>query len=137
MVTELTTCSLTAVGSNATSDLRFFMWGCYPASLRNIDGSTQVPARAWNNAWRDTWGLPPPVKLEVAIYPLQCWCDVNPNPINWTEIFTKQLFGYFLPESTFLFYIILPIRVCNSQGCTISRRSKISRSYWCTFDYPW
>ena len=25
------------------------IWGSYPASLRNIDGSTQMPTRAWNN----------------------------------------------------------------------------------------
>jgi hypothetical protein len=40
------------------------MWGSYPASLRNVGGSTQVPVRAWNNARKGTWGLPPPVKLE-------------------------------------------------------------------------
>ena len=33
----------------------YFMW---------IDSSTQVPARAWNNVRRGTWGLPPTVKLE-------------------------------------------------------------------------
>ena len=27
-------------------------------------GSTKVPACAWNNAQRGTWGLPPPGKLE-------------------------------------------------------------------------
>jgi hypothetical protein len=40
------------------------MGGSYPASLRNVGGSTQVPVRAWNNARKGTWGLPPPVKLE-------------------------------------------------------------------------
>jgi hypothetical protein len=35
-----------------------------PASLRNVGGSTQVPVRAWNNARKGTWGLPPPVKLD-------------------------------------------------------------------------
>jgi hypothetical protein len=40
------------------------MWGSYPASLQNVGGSTQVPVRAWNNARKATWGLPPPVKLE-------------------------------------------------------------------------
>ena len=33
-------------------------------SLWNISGSTQVTARAWNNARRGTWGLPQSVKLE-------------------------------------------------------------------------
>jgi hypothetical protein len=40
-----------------------FMWGSYPASLWNVGGSTQVSFRAWN-AWKGTWGLPQPVKLE-------------------------------------------------------------------------
>jgi hypothetical protein len=40
------------------------MWGSYPASLRNVGGSTQVPVREWNNARKGTWGLPPPVKLK-------------------------------------------------------------------------
>ena len=35
-----------------------------PFSLRNVGGSTHVSVCAWNNAWRVTWGLPPPVKLE-------------------------------------------------------------------------
>jgi hypothetical protein len=40
------------------------VWGSYPASLRNVGGSTQAPVRAWNNARKGTWGLPQPVKLE-------------------------------------------------------------------------
>ena len=40
------------------------MWGSYPASLWNLGGSTQMFARAWNNAQRDTLGFPPPVKQE-------------------------------------------------------------------------
>jgi hypothetical protein len=40
------------------------MWRSYPASLRNVGGSTQVPVRAWNNARKGIWGLPSPVKLE-------------------------------------------------------------------------
>jgi hypothetical protein len=40
------------------------MWGSYPSSLRNVGGSTQVLVRAWNNARKGTWGIPPPVKLE-------------------------------------------------------------------------
>jgi hypothetical protein len=30
----------------------------------NVGGSTQVPVRAWNNAWKGIWSHPPPVKLE-------------------------------------------------------------------------
>ena len=35
---------VTAVGPNPDSDLRFFR--SYPAGLRNVGGSTRVPARA-------------------------------------------------------------------------------------------
>jgi hypothetical protein len=49
---------------SCTDTLDSFMWGSYPASLRNVGGSTQVPVRAWNNARKGTWGPPPPVKLE-------------------------------------------------------------------------
>jgi hypothetical protein len=34
------------------------MWGSYPASLQNVDGSTHVPVRAWNNARKGIQGLP-------------------------------------------------------------------------------
>jgi hypothetical protein len=54
----------TAVFRIPTRILESFMWGCYQASLRNICGSTQVSVRAWNNARKGTWGLPPPVNLE-------------------------------------------------------------------------
>jgi hypothetical protein len=47
-----------------TGTLDSFMWGSYPASLRNVGGSTQVPVRAWKNARKGTWGLPPPVTPE-------------------------------------------------------------------------
>jgi hypothetical protein len=43
-----------------TGTLDSFMCGSYPASLRNIGGSTKVPVRAR----RGTWGLPSPVKLK-------------------------------------------------------------------------
>ena len=44
--------------------LETFMWWSYPASLQNVNGSTQVPTHAWNNAQRGIWGLPPSGKLE-------------------------------------------------------------------------
>jgi hypothetical protein len=47
-----------------TGTLDCFMWGSYPASLRNVSVSTQVPVCAWNNVQKSTWGLPPPVRLE-------------------------------------------------------------------------
>jgi hypothetical protein len=56
--------------SNTCVDIRMkfynaalkFVFLC--SSLRNVGGSTQVPARAWNNARIGTRGLPQPVKLE-------------------------------------------------------------------------
>jgi hypothetical protein len=42
----------------------FFMWGGLTASQRNVDGSTQVPVRAWNNARKATLGHSPPGRLE-------------------------------------------------------------------------
>jgi hypothetical protein len=47
-----------------TGTLDSFMWGSYPASLWTVGYSTQVPVRAWNKAWKGTWSLPPPIKLE-------------------------------------------------------------------------
>ena len=49
----------TVAGSNPARQFEF-----YSASLRNIGGSFQVSARAWNKARRGTCGLPPQVKLE-------------------------------------------------------------------------
>jgi hypothetical protein len=53
----------------------FFTMQFYPASLRNVGGYIQVPVRAWNNARKGTWGLPPPVKLERRnmTYSLSMW----------------------------------------------------------------
>ena len=63
----------TAVGSKSRQRLLdSFMWGSYPASLRNVGVSTQVLVRAWNNSLRGTWGLPPlaskPGKLPYNLY---------------------------------------------------------------------
>jgi hypothetical protein len=62
------------------------MWGSYPASLRNVNGSTQVPVRAWNNARKGTWGLPPPVKLERRniTYTVLMWCKTQNKQTNKT-----------------------------------------------------
>jgi hypothetical protein len=80
--------ALTAVGSNPDRDFGFFMWGSYPASLRNVGGSTQVPVRAWNNAWKGTWGLPPPVKLErpQMTYTVSMWRKTQSNKQNKTKL---------------------------------------------------
>ena len=51
-------------GFPSRQGLIIIMWGSYPASSWNVGGSTLVPARVWYNSRRDTWGLPPPVKLK-------------------------------------------------------------------------
>ena len=33
------------------------MWGSYPTSLRNVDGSTRASAYAWNNAGKSQYNL--------------------------------------------------------------------------------
>jgi hypothetical protein len=38
------------VGSNPVRDFNYFMWVSYPATLPNVNGSTQVDARACDNA---------------------------------------------------------------------------------------
>jgi hypothetical protein len=55
--------------------------GSYPASLRNVGGSTQVPVRARNNTRKGTWGLPPPVKLECRNMTdaVSMWCKPKTN----------------------------------------------------------
>jgi hypothetical protein len=70
---------LNAVGSN--SDRDFDTQGSYLASLRNVGGSTRVPVRAWNNAQKGTWGLPPPVKLErrQMTYTVSVWRKTKSN----------------------------------------------------------
>ena len=52
------------------------MWESYLASWCKIGGSIHLPTCTWNNAWRDTLGLPASEKAgKVAILPLQCQCD--------------------------------------------------------------
>jgi hypothetical protein len=59
-----TTCSSSLWVQIPVGTLDSFMRRSYPASLRNVGGSTQMPVIALNNAWKDTWGLPPPVYME-------------------------------------------------------------------------
>jgi hypothetical protein len=63
-----------------TGTLNSFMWGSYSASLQNVGGSTQVPVCAWNNAWKDTWGLLPPDRTIWLIL----W-GIKSNQTNLTE----------------------------------------------------
>ena len=85
-----------------------FVWGSYPTSLRNVGGSTKVPARVWNNALRGTCDLPPPVKL-------QCWCDVKPNPKhkngmkNNIEIIIQSSLSYYI----YNILLTIIIYICN------------------------
>jgi hypothetical protein len=70
----------TSVSWRHASGFEFYMGENYPACLRNIGGSTQVPVCAWNNVQRGTLGLSPPVHLEICpltyIVSVQC---VKPN----------------------------------------------------------
>ena len=47
---------LTTLGSNSAKDFRFFHVRKLSRCLRNFGGSTQVPARAWNNVRRGHLG---------------------------------------------------------------------------------
>ena len=49
--------------------------------IMNVGVSTQVPARAWIDAWRNTWGLPLPVKLEIRQITFTMLMQRNTQPI--------------------------------------------------------
>jgi hypothetical protein len=55
---------LTSVGSYRASVFGLFLWECYPASTRNIGGSTWVATCAIKNVQRGIECLPSLVKLE-------------------------------------------------------------------------
>jgi hypothetical protein len=76
------------------------MWGSYPASLRNVGGSTQVAVRAWNNARKATWSLPSPVKLERRdmTYTVSMWRKTQKQ----TNKETKPEFVTVCPEPAIL-----------------------------------
>ena len=65
---------------------------------RNISGSTQEPARAWNNTRRDTRGSPAPNKAR----PLQCWCDVKSNQKSFFLLYGSTRRFLYLDEHRFL-----------------------------------
>jgi hypothetical protein len=61
-----------------TGSLDSFMWGRYPASLRNVGGSTQVPIRARNYAQIRAFEVVLyQYSLNVAIWPILCRCDLK------------------------------------------------------------
>jgi hypothetical protein len=72
------------VGSNLWTFDFFFVKGNYPASLRNVGSSFQVPIRAWNNTQRGNWGLPSSVKLKsrLMIYTVLVLCKMQPKQIS-------------------------------------------------------
>jgi hypothetical protein len=88
------------------------MEGSYPASLRNVAGSTRVPVRVWNNVRKGTWGLPPPVKLERLdmTYIVWMWCKTQNKQT--TKIICYQSFHFYqrqdVPSKT--------VSVTKSQG---------------------
>ena len=76
----LFTLPFAVVGLNSSRTLDSFIWGNYPAKLRDICCSTHVPICAWNNSgWGVIWGLPPPVRLESRHITLQCWFNIKSN----------------------------------------------------------
>jgi hypothetical protein len=74
--------------------------GGYPASVRNIAGSTKVPIRAQNNARKGTWGLSAPVMLKCRhmTYTVSMWHKTK--SIKQTNYTSK---GWKLPEN--IYYI--------------------------------
>jgi hypothetical protein len=85
-----------------------FMKGSCPATLLNIGGSTQMPVNAWNNAWRDTWGLLLPVKLESShmTYTVPVPSKTQPNFLkNLLRTITQKSFNKcFLLTYRFCFF---------------------------------
>jgi hypothetical protein len=59
--------------------------------LWNLDGFTQVPICAWNNAWKGAWGFPPPVKPEHRhVTYTVCLCDINPIEHQNTAVYNSS-----------------------------------------------
>jgi hypothetical protein len=117
---------INVVGSNPDREFWFFfIWGSYPASLRNVGGSTQAPVRAWNNARKGAWGLAS--KAGTSPYDLYCG-GVTYNLINQTnkihahieyihflQVKKRVVNPHLLSVTQFKYYFIsLPNRVCNS-----------------------
>jgi hypothetical protein len=81
-----------------TGILNFFMLGSYPAGLLHVGGSTQVPICAWNNVWNNTWGLPPPVKLESRnmTYIMLVWRNTKWKHVAYEALNELEIILYFL-----------------------------------------
>jgi hypothetical protein len=73
--------------------------------LAGICGFTQVPACAWNNARRGTWGLPPPVELERRhmTYTVSVWRNTHLNKQTWKGNTAARVRIYF-EEHVFWYY---------------------------------
>jgi hypothetical protein len=82
----------------------------YPASLRNVGGSTQVPVRAWNNARKGTWGLPPPVKLERRdmTYTVSMWRKTQNKQTNKQK--PKMLLLYHYKTIAYISYVLMSLK---------------------------
>jgi hypothetical protein len=61
--------------------IKYIMLVSYPASLRNVGGSTQVPVCARKYARKGIWAFPPPVKLERRhiTYNMSAWRKTQLN----------------------------------------------------------
>ena len=88
-----------------------FMWASYPASLRNIGGSTEAHARAWNNAQRGTWGLPPLLKLECYHIIFTVLVKKIFKKVQTEEMHDKNIINYLLVsmsrDNLFVYHICL------------------------------
>jgi hypothetical protein len=84
---------LTTVGLSLQASSDSFMLESYPASLRDVGGSTWVPLNAWNNVQRGIGGLPPLGKLKVTIWPILLLNPYNILFVNYhvNEIFTNKI----------------------------------------------
>jgi hypothetical protein len=99
------------------------MIGSYPASLRNVGGSTKVPVCALKNARRSTWCLPSPVKLgrRQMTYTVSVWRK--------TQI--KKLYRYLL--NACIKYLILSAIITHAFIWCINHACFIQSKYYTCF----
>ena len=66
------------------------LWIISCEEQRNVGYTTQVPVRTSNNAHRGTWGLPPPVKLEIRHinFTVLVWRKTIPKK-KWLDVFKR------------------------------------------------
>ena len=123
--------------------LASFIWGSYPASLQNICGSNHVPACAWKNAGRGTWGLPPSEcwKSQNMTLTLMVWLKTQQEQIKSlvTYLSYPQLFSLLVASLIVYFLIkywyngILNSMIC----CCIEAHWSSGSTFDCRSRGPW